>query len=782
MSGLQPDFIDSYGKLDILDNVGDEWINLELEIREKKQEIIGIDLNTLLFGLFKLFGKQVLRKDDFSCDVVAWENIVEPAFVYLPQIVPMNDILVRILILMRKLSPETEEIVHGALEFLLFWVVQFRMFLHSQHLMLLNTFATTETGTFIGIQQECSAYGLDPRLVDRFVAKLERLRQVVRSALQEHVDEQLHWDPVHDLPRTGPQLFLTEGAWDGQLKAEIKEQLKKTLTEGPKIKLEIFGGEALLDSDSDDDDEDDAPANTYGDGDDGEDGVTYPVVRIGPGVSLVDSVAAFAKKLLDLDPTELARQWTLLDAALFQRLRMHAILKTCVGTDEDPFAGNKLLQDTMDFGGVKRLVDRFNSASTWVTSVVLAGESPAHRGLLITKFITLAQQLQQLGNFLGLMAVLTALQQGCVSRLALSFEQVSRDALQQLQQLKKLMAAGKNYARYRAELSKLQAQLAYEQAHARLTRQRSRRGLVSEDIDWRLALLPRKALLVPANSTGPVAEMAVPVGLDGDEFHFDQLQAVVPHLPAHVAALTAIAEVHASEYVPDHPHLFHVTKWRQMTGLLLPLAKMQVLRYDFQPVRVVGASLQYEWKRHLARSTAQSTLLSKRLYQLSEARESADMIRKAQQQQQSAVSPPLTPKGKKTVTMGGVSSSPPAAGPATAGGSGKFQKSDAYERIKRSSTLGSMDGSAPSSSAPRPGQLKRQPSRFTRMLSSVFSRRPDEDEDDDEEDEEDDDEEEDEEDEEDEDEEDEDDESEEGAKKKLKLRFKSLLKAISFRK
>ena len=53
------------------------------------------------------------------------------------------------------------------------------------------------------------------------------------------------------------------------------------------------------------------------------------------------------------------------------------------------------------------------------------------------------------------------------------------------------------------------------------------------------------------------------------------------------------------------------------------------------------------------------------------------MIRKAQQQ--SAVSPPLTPKGKKTVTMGGVSSSPPAAGPATAGGSGKFQKSDAYE-------------------------------------------------------------------------------------------------------
>eukprot|EP01033_Poteriospumella_lacustris_P008277 gene8277-5968_t len=664
MSGLQPDFIDSYGKLDILDNVGDEWINLELEIREKKQEIIGIDLNTLLFGLFKLFGKQVLRKDDFSCDIVAWENIVEPAFVYLPQIVPMNDILVRILILMRKLSPETEEIVHGALEFLLFWVVQFRVFLHSQQLVLLNTFATTETGTFIGIQQECGAYGLDPRLVDRFVAKLERLRQAARSALQEHVDEQLHWDPAHDLPRTGPQLFLTEGAWDGQLKAEIKEQLKKTLTEGPKIKLEIFGGEA---------------------------------------------VAAFAKKLLDLDPTELARQWTLLDAALFQRLRMHAILKTCVGTDEDPFAGNRLLQDTMDFGGVRRLVDRFNSASTWVTSVVLAGESPAHRGLLITKFITLAQQLQQLGNFLGLMAVLTALQQGCVSRLALSHDQVSRGAMQQLQQLKKLMAAGKNYARYRAELSKLQAQLAYEQATARLTRQRARRGLVSEDIDWRLALLPRKALLVPAASAVPVMEMAVPVGLDGDEFHFDQLQAVVPHLPAHVAALTAVAEVHASEYVPDHPHLFHVTKWRQMTGLLLPLAKMQVLRYDFQPVRVVGASLQYEWRRHLARSAAQSTLLSKRLYQLSEARESADMIRKAQQQ--SAVSPPLTPKGKKTVTMGGVSSSPPAAGPATAGGSGKFQKSDAYERIKRSSTLGSMDGSAPSSSAPRPGQLKRQPSR-----------------------------------------------------------------------
>ena len=75
-----------------------------------------------------------------------------------------------------------------------------------------------------------------------------------------------------------------------------------------------------------------------------------------------------------------------------------------------------------------------------------------------------------------------------------------------------------------------------------------------------------------------------------------------------------------------------------------------------------------------------------------------------------------------------------------------------------------MDGSAPSSSAPRPGQLKRQPSRFTRMLSSVFSRRPDDEDDDEEDDDEEDDDEEDEDEDEDDEDEDEDEEGERGGR------------------
>jgi hypothetical protein len=68
----------------------------------------------------------------------------------------------------------------------------------------------------------------------------------------------------------------------------------------------------------------------------------------------------------------------------------------------------------------------------------LAPESPQERAAMIIKFIHLAVELQKLGNFHGLMAVLTALLQGCISRLLISFDLIAKADIQQLSMLKVL--------------------------------------------------------------------------------------------------------------------------------------------------------------------------------------------------------------------------------------------------------------------------------------------------------------------------------------------------------
>jgi hypothetical protein len=60
---------------------------------------------------------------------------------------------------------------------------------------------------------------------------------------------------------------------------------------------------------------------------------------------------------------------------------------------------------------VRRFIDRFNAESCWVTQSLLNQATPKKRAALYMKFIFLASFLEELNNFNGLMAILTAIQQ-----------------------------------------------------------------------------------------------------------------------------------------------------------------------------------------------------------------------------------------------------------------------------------------------------------------------------------------------------------------------------------
>ena len=83
-----------------------------------------------------------------------------------------------------------------------------------------------------------------------------------------------------------------------------------------------------------------------------------------------------------------------------------------------------------------RFIDRFNATSLWATHSILESNSPVGRANIFEKLVELAIKFEQLGNFSGVMAIVTGLQQGCITRLNETkkiIKQTSIDKLSRLQ-------------------------------------------------------------------------------------------------------------------------------------------------------------------------------------------------------------------------------------------------------------------------------------------------------------------------------------------------------------
>ena len=122
-------------------------------------------------------------------------------------------------------------------------------------------------------------------------------------------------------------------------------------------------------------------------------------------------------------------------------------------------------------GAARRFIDHFNATSSWVTHSVLVRPSPEERAAAISLFIRVAGHLSDLGNFSGMFAVVSALAQGCVARLEVTWDSVAKSERNSLHKLQvgvfllnfsfcvipcwcaqRLMSGEKNYQRYRDEV------------------------------------------------------------------------------------------------------------------------------------------------------------------------------------------------------------------------------------------------------------------------------------------------------------------------------------------
>ncbi|OGM45902.1 cell division control protein Cdc25 [Aspergillus bombycis] len=150
-------------------------------------------------------------------------------------------------------------------------------------------------------------------------------------------------------------------------------------------------------------------------------------------------------KFLDIDPTEFARQLTIIESRLYSKIRpIECLNKTWqkkVGPDEPEPATN-----------VKALILHSNQLTNWVAEMILSQSDVKKRVVVIKHFVNVADKCRALNNYSTLTSIISALGTAPIHRLGRTWGQVSGRTSTILEQMRKLMASTKNFGEYRETL------------------------------------------------------------------------------------------------------------------------------------------------------------------------------------------------------------------------------------------------------------------------------------------------------------------------------------------
>ena len=129
------------------------------------------------------------------------------------------------------------------------------------------------------------------------------------------------------------------------------------------------------------------------------------------------AASARAPSLLDYDPTEVARQLSLIESHLFQQISP----KECLGQ-----AWNKKNKEERA-PNIVELTKRFNQVSNWVATEILREEKLAARAKVLKRFIKVAAACREIASFNAVQEIVAALNSASVYRLKLTWGQLKED-------------------------------------------------------------------------------------------------------------------------------------------------------------------------------------------------------------------------------------------------------------------------------------------------------------------------------------------------------------------
>ena len=145
--------------------------------------------------------------------------------------------------------------------------------------------------------------------------------------------------------------------------------------------------------------------------------------------------------ILDFDPLELARQFTLIESKIFCSIQPEELLASEWTKKTDSKAVNVRAMSTLS-----------TDLANLVADTILHLEDPKKRAIIIKHWVKISMKCLELNNYDSLMAIICSLNSSMVLRLKRTWELVSQKTKGRLEELKTIVDVGRNYAVLRQRL------------------------------------------------------------------------------------------------------------------------------------------------------------------------------------------------------------------------------------------------------------------------------------------------------------------------------------------
>ncbi|KAH7061400.1 ras guanine-nucleotide exchange protein Cdc25p [Macrophomina phaseolina] len=144
--------------------------------------------------------------------------------------------------------------------------------------------------------------------------------------------------------------------------------------------------------------------------------------------------------ILDFDPLEMARQFTLIESKLFCTIQPEELL------------ASEWTKKTGKAVNVRAMSKLSTDLANLVADTILQLEDPKKRAVIIKQWVKIAAKCLELNNYDSLMAIICSLNSSMVMRLKRTWEAVSAKTKARLEELRAIVNVGRNYAVLRKRL------------------------------------------------------------------------------------------------------------------------------------------------------------------------------------------------------------------------------------------------------------------------------------------------------------------------------------------
>ncbi|EDR13329.1 uncharacterized protein LACBIDRAFT_230493, partial [Laccaria bicolor S238N-H82] len=143
-------------------------------------------------------------------------------------------------------------------------------------------------------------------------------------------------------------------------------------------------------------------------------------------------------KLLDIDPLELARQLTIMESLLYQKIKP----MECLQRSRE--------QKTEHVDNITtKIIHFFYQIACWVADAVLSKEDARKRAQVVKHLISVADRCRTLNNFSSMIAITSGLNTPPIRRLKRTWEQVNPRFMAQFGACEMTIDSNKNFTKYR---------------------------------------------------------------------------------------------------------------------------------------------------------------------------------------------------------------------------------------------------------------------------------------------------------------------------------------------